>query len=220
LASRVPLAAIAFVFVLTTVSCGPVGQTEGPWQSGTRQPLTITTVNLPAAHVGSSYSAQLTATGGARPYSWAVVGGDLPAGLALNQQSGAITGTPAELQASTITVRVADSSLLQQQRSLAVLNVDVGAPLLQILTESLPGGSPGVPYRAQFAAAGGTPPYTWSVEEGSLPPDLTLDPFTGEITGIPALEGTFSFTIRVADSGSATASIAMRMQGIPSSVAR
>jgi hypothetical protein len=144
----------------------------------------------------------------------------LPAGLVLNQQSGVITGTPAERATSTITVRVADSSLLQQQRSLAVLNLDVGARLLQILTEVLPVGSPGVPYRAQFAAAGGTPPYTWSVEEGSLPPNLILDPFTGDITGTPTLEGTFSFTIQVTDSGSPTASVAVRIQGIPSPVAR
>jgi len=219
-ATRVPSTAVVMVLALSIVSCGPAGQTEGPWQSGMPQPLTIKTLSLPTAHAGSPYSAQLTASGGAKPYSWAVVGGDLPAGLVLNQQTGAITGMPAKLGTMTITVRVADSSLLQQQKSLAVLDVSVENLVLTILTESLPGGSPGVPYRARLAAAGGTPPYTWSVEEGSLPPDLSLDPFTGEIAGTPTLEGTSTFTIKVTDSSSPAASVAMRMQGIPSSVAR
>ena len=32
----------------------------------------------------------------------------------------------------------------------------------------------GVPFTVELGAHGGTPPYTWSVVEGALPPGLTL----------------------------------------------
>jgi hypothetical protein len=36
-----------------------------------------------------------------------------------------------------------------------------------------------------LAATGGTKPYTWKVIAGMLPLGLTLNPSTGEISGIP-----------------------------------
>ena len=55
--------------------------------------LSITTTSLPPAQVGVAYSATLTATGGVGPYTWAVSGGSLPAGLSLSA-AGVISGTP------------------------------------------------------------------------------------------------------------------------------
>ena len=46
--------------------------------------LTITTTILPGATVGTSYSQQLSAAGGATPYSWTVTSGLAPAGLSLS----------------------------------------------------------------------------------------------------------------------------------------
>ena len=54
--------------------------------------------------------------------------------------------------------------------------------------------------RATLAATGGTPPYTWSIVGGSLPPGLTLTPSSGAITGTPTAIGNFSFTAQVTDS--------------------
>ena len=56
--------------------------------------LAITTTALPKATVGSSYSQQLAAKGGNPPYTWAVVSGELPAGLTLNAGTGQIAGVP------------------------------------------------------------------------------------------------------------------------------
>jgi hypothetical protein len=71
------------------------------------------------------------------------------------------------------------------------------------LTVSCPTGSTGTvgtPYSSQVPVSGGTPPYTFSVSAGNLPPGLTLDANTGAITGTPTTAGTFAFTIMVVDS--------------------
>ena len=72
---------------------------------------------------------------------------------------------------------------------------------LAIGTTFLPNGVVNVAYTATLTADGGTLPYTWSVAGGSLPPDLTLNPSNGVITGAPTATGTFSFTVQVRDAG-------------------
>lgn len=200
-----------FFLVLLVFSCGPVPSAPAPLAKAENRPLTITTLALPEAHVGSFYTAQLSASGGAKPYSWSVVAGKLPEGLTLNAQTGAVTGTPAEPATASFTVRVADSSLLAQQRSLATLDVQVGDPLFRVVTDSLPTGYPGFSYWAQLAAEGGKPPYTWAIIEGSLPTGLEIDPLTGVITGIPVSEGAFVFTIEATDSSSPPSTALVRL---------
>ena len=71
-----------------------------------------------------------------------------------------------------------------------------------VTTTSLPAGTECQAYPSTtLAATSGTPPYTWSVISGSLPPGLTLST-GGAITGTPLLDGTFPFTVQVADSSS------------------
>lgn len=69
---------------------------------------------------------------------------------------------------------------------------------------SPPPGSIGSSYSAQLEASGGTPPYTFSIISGSLPPGLSLDTSTGAITGSPTTIGTFPFTAQVVDSDDTT----------------
>ena len=77
----------------------------------------------------------------------------------------------------------------------------VQATPLTITTVTLPGSTLNVSYSATLAAGGGTPPYTWSIADGSLPPGLSLDSGTGVLSGTPAATGAFSFTVQVTDSG-------------------
>ena len=77
----------------------------------------------------------------------------------------------------------------------------VTATPLAISTQSVPGGTIGVPYTATLGATGGTTPYTWSVTNGLLPSGLSLNSATGAITGTPTVVGTFNFTVQVADAG-------------------
>jgi hypothetical protein len=57
----------------------------------------------------------------------------------------------------------------------------------------------GTPYSETVVASGGNPPYGYSVSAGSLPPGLSLNTVTGEISGTPTAAGTFNFTITATD---------------------
>jgi hypothetical protein len=73
-------------------------------------------------------------------------------------------------------------------------------PAVQIVTDSLPGGTVGTAYRVTLAATGGSgPPYRWSVTGGALPTGLTLHQDTGEISGTPTVSGSFTVQVKAAD---------------------
>ncbi|MFI6479245.1 Ig domain-containing protein [Nonomuraea sp. NPDC050663] len=66
-----------------------------------------------------------------------------------------------------------------------------------IVTTSLPAPVAGQPYSQTLAARGGVPFYDWRVTSGALPAGLTLDRFTGVISGTPtATSGTFTVELR------------------------
>ncbi len=77
---------------------------------------------------------------------------------------------------------------------------------VSVTTSSLPSGQVSSSYSATLAASGGTAPYTWSITTGSLPSGLSLSSSSGAISGTPTASGTSSFTVRVTDSNSLTAS--------------
>jgi hypothetical protein len=70
----------------------------------------ITTNALPAATQNSPYSPVLTGSGGATPYTWSIISGALPSGLALNTSSGAISGTPTVAGDFILTVQLSDAN--------------------------------------------------------------------------------------------------------------
>jgi hypothetical protein len=71
----------------------------------------VATTTLPSGEVNVPYLAHLMAEDGDPPYTWAVVAGLLPAGLRLNQTTGAITGTPTTVETRNIDIRVTDTEL-------------------------------------------------------------------------------------------------------------
>ncbi len=83
-------------------------------------PLTLTTASLPSAGVNASYSAIVSATGGSWPYLWRLSAGPLPDGLALDSDSGVISGVPTQAGQWTFTIVVQDSASSVAARSFAL----------------------------------------------------------------------------------------------------
>src|SRR5262249_35327884 len=75
--------------------------------------------------VGSAYSFQLQATGGAQPYTWA--GTNLPPGLALSS-AGVLSGTPPTIGRSTASVTVTDAKGRQGLASIVINVVSACSP--------------------------------------------------------------------------------------------
>jgi hypothetical protein len=76
-----------------------------------------------------------------------------------------------------------------------------GALALTITTPiHLPDGEVGVGYSQTLTAPDGSGyGYTWSIDKGSLPSGLTLDAYTGVISGTPSKPGTSKLTVSVSD---------------------
>ncbi len=65
---------------------------------------------------------------------------------------------------------------------------------------TLPLGRRGTTYATTLQAAGGRPPYSWSLLTGALPQGITLVPTTGQLGGPPVLAGEVArFRVRVID---------------------
>src|SRR5262249_27429190 len=90
---------------------------------------------------------------------------------------------------------------------------------VEVTTSSLPSASVGSAYSAQLTAAGGRPPYGWSVSAGGLPAGLNLSASSGAITGAPAAAGVFVFTATVTDADSRVASKPLSISVAPPALA-
>jgi Putative Ig domain len=173
---------------------------------------TAATCPLQGGANGVPYSQTITITGGVAPYTYSIVSGSLPACLTLNGLASGLTdtivGTPCgtTLKTSTFTLQVKDNgnapaisqAVITQAYSITV----EPPPPLSIATTSLPQGFTNVAYTASLNAVGGVLPLTWSLVGGgtAVAPGLTLNPTTGQITGVPTATGTFSFQVDVKDS--------------------
>jgi hypothetical protein len=82
--------------------------------------LSISGRTMPTGMAGIPYSATLVATGGTTPYSWQITGGSLPQGLALDKNSGVVSGTPSKTGIFPFTASVTDATSTTSSTSLSI----------------------------------------------------------------------------------------------------
>ncbi len=154
----------------------------------------VSTAALPDGRVGEAYSFVLEGIQGQAPYTWSVVGGALPDGLAL-AGDGTISGSPTTAGSASVTVRLEDQRAEQAEATLAL---EVLPPVLRVVTESLPQAQVDAAYSASLEATGGSEPFVWTVSAGALPEGVSLAE-DGAISGTPVSVGTFDVTFQVSD---------------------
>lgn len=158
-------------------------------------PITLAPATLPAPVIGQSYSQTLSATGGSAPYTYSLYSGILPTGVVLSP-AGVISGIPTRAEPFSFAVHAVDSLGVTQNKN---YGFTVAAPNMVLTPASPPNASVNKPYSMQFSLSGGTAPYAYFVESGSLPTGLSLSS-TGLISGTPTALGSSTFRIKFQDS--------------------
>lgn len=87
---------------------------------------------------------------------------------------------------------------------------------LRITTAEVPGISTGKDYEHALSAAGGDPPYTWSLATGTLPEGISLTA-GGVIKGTTTQTGVFHLTVRVRDGEDTEATKSVELTAFPAS---
>jgi hypothetical protein len=166
--------------------------------------LQINNTNFPPGTNGVFYDASLSGSGCYPPFNWFYQSGTIPSGLNFGN-NGELSGTPTVTGTFTFTVQIQD-----QQFNTATTNVSItilaAASPLQITTGSLPNALQGGAYNASVNATGGTPPYHWSIENGSaFPPAAITLGTNGQLSGTcTANAGTYFFHVQAVDNSNAT----------------
>jgi hypothetical protein len=159
-------------------------------------------------HAGDASVYNFTTTGcTGGPLQWRVVAGGIPTGMSgpnfQGQTAGNLIGTPTLEGTYTFTLQATDGTGATDTETFTI-TVTAPRPLTITTPSTQAAGTVGQNYCCvRLAADGGVPGYVWTLRAGALPPGLRL---SGDVIGgTPTTRGTFSFTMRAADSRGATA---------------
>lgn len=153
-----------------------------------------------SAVAGMPFSQTFTGAGGLGGYGFTLVSSTLPAELTFS--GGVLSGTPLSQGVSTLSIIMTAAG--GYTSPLYTYTLTVAPSSLAITPPVLPEPMKGVAYNHTLSATGGVAPYNYSLTSGELPGGITLAP-SGLLSGVPAGEGAYDFTIQVTDSNGQTA---------------
>lgn len=170
-------------------------------------PLVLTTPNNQQSVVGATVNMALNSSGGSGSVVWTDPGATLPPGLRIEGRQ--VVGSPTTVGLNRqVSLTATDSTAGSSGTVTFTWTVDYG-PLTPapVANQNSTVGAAITPFST--SASGGAPPYTWSDPGASLPPGITISA-GGVVSGTPTVTGTRSVTLRVADTGGRTATVALR----------
>jgi len=157
------------------------------------------TQGLPTGSTNAEYIGQLVVVNADGPVSFSV--DNLPPGMSLDPQTGLLTGRPE----STFNQEIhftADDGVASIPLAL-VFSVNAsgggGNEGSTVTNTSLAGGRVGSAYLESIGIENGVGPYIFGAVD--LPPGLSLDGLTGEISGEPLAPGTYAPRLTIVDLG-------------------
>lgn len=196
-----PTAAGTFNFTVRATDAGSYSGTKA-YTLVVAPPITvIAPLTLPDGAVAAAYNQTITASGGISPYSYTVTAGALPAGLTLDNSTGALSGTPTAGGTFNFTLTAAGSSTgtgapHTGSRAYALV---IAPPTVVLPATNLANGNVGISYSGTLnPASGGTAPYSYAITAGALPPGVSLSA-AGILSGMPTAAGTFNFAVTATD---------------------
>ncbi|WLH90418.1 putative Ig domain-containing protein [Pseudomonas sp. FP453] len=196
-----PAHAAGAVNVVVTTPGGTATLTNG--YTYATPTVSVGPTTLPSGAQNTAYSTQtITASGAAAPYTFAITGGALPAGLSLSS-GGTLSGTPTASGNYNITVTATDANGVTGSRAYSF--TISAAPTISVNPTTLPNPTANVAYTTSLSATGGTAPYSYTFTSGTLPAGLSLSS-GGTLSGTPTQAGTYNFTVTATDVNSASGS--------------
>lgn len=203
--------------LLAAASCGGSRSSHDHSDDMTFSPAPST---LLVGTVGTSFSQTISVTnGGTQPFVFTLT--SAPPGLtlaAVDSFSATLSGTPTVTGVSVVRISVEDA-LNHTTFASYQFRTDQGVgSALTITPTTIPNAVKPQTYTQFFTVQNGVAPFTWT-QSGSLPPNLVFHPTAGtscDVSGVPVLSGSFSFTLNVTDSSvpprSGSATIALTVQ--------
>lgn len=154
----------------------------------------ITTTAIPDGIVGQQYHIALAAKGGSGPDTWSISGGTLPAGVALDPQTGVLDGTPTAPGAARPVIALTDS---QGASSVLTATLSVQAPAVGALPLLMTGVRSVVegPYSKYAVKADGTVLAWGSNTYGELGNGTVASTPSQVPAAIPGLTGVTSIVV-------------------------
>ncbi|MHC4609892.1 MAG: Ig domain-containing protein, partial [Planctomycetota bacterium] len=162
------------------------------------------------AQVGQPYDTAFTVAGGTPPYRWERITGRIPPGLAFDEPTATIQGTPTEPGDTVIRLRASDATTARAEWTYVISVAAPRARYPRIQDEALPAATEGEAYSLRLRVVGGQPPYRWIVNDRRLPKGLEFgvdaggadaEGGTATLTGRPQLDtaGAHVLEFRVTD---------------------